>query len=247
MRTVLIASIAGTFLWASGGARADEARDLVAKAIKAHGGEEALAKYKAGQTKGKGKLDVAGMTIDIAQEASYMLPDKSKEIVDFEINGTKVRVVSIINGDKYSIVANDMDVPISDNIKAALEEGVYAMKASRMTTLLKDKAFELSSLGEVKVNDKPALGVRVASKGQKDISLYFDKATGLLAKMERRATDPMSGNEITEERVILEYQKKEGMAVPKKVVVNHDGKKYLELEIEEIKLLEKLDESEFAK
>ena len=33
-----------------------------------------------------------------------------------------------------------------------------------------------------------AVGVRVASKGQKDVSLYFNKETGLLAKVERRTT-----------------------------------------------------------
>jgi hypothetical protein len=111
---------------------------------------------------------------------------------------------------------------------------------------LRDKAYELSSLGEVPVEGKPALGLRVVVKGQKDINVFFDKATGLMAKVERRGVDPMSGQEFAEERIILEYQKIEGLPVPKKILLNRDGKKYLEAEVLEVKLLDTLDESEFA-
>jgi len=97
------------------------------------------------------------------------------------------------------------------------------------------------------VEGKAAVGVRVASKGRKDISLYFNKETGLLAKVEHRTIDPMNGNEITEERIITEYTKTDGVPTPKKVTVNHDGNKYMEVEILETKRLEKLEDSEFAK
>ena len=244
MRKLLLLTIAGTFLWASGGARGDEARAIIEKAVKAHGGADKLAKYKAVQTKGKGKLEILG-GLEITQEASFLHPDKIKEVVEFEAGGQKIRTVSIFNGDKISIKANDMEVPLSDAIKAALKDVGYALKVARLEALLKDKAFELSPLGEVKVNDKPAVGVRVSSKGRKDISLFFGKEDGLLHKVESRAVDPMSGNEVNEERIILEYQKKDGMATPKKVLVNRDGAKFIELEVLEVKLLETLDENEF--
>lgn len=110
---------------------------------------------------------------------------------------------------------------------------------------LTDKGYELSSLGEVQVNGQPAVGVRVSHKGSRDVSLYFDKKTGLVAKVERRAVDPMTGQEVTEERIIKEYQDKDGMKAAKKVLINRDGKKYMELDISEIKYLDKVDDSEF--
>jgi hypothetical protein len=57
----------------------------------------------------------------------------------------------------------------------------------------------------------------------------------------------MSGQEFSEERIIKEYQKFDGLPSAKKVVVNRDGKLYLEAEIVEVKHLETVDETEFAK
>ena len=83
----------------------------------------------------------------------------------------------------------------------------------------------------------------------KDLNLYFDKATGLLAKVEKRAIDATSGKEFTEERIVLEYNKpnKLGIPTPKKVVVKKDGKKFLEAEVTETTSLEKIEDSEFEK
>ena len=104
-------------------------------------------------------------------------------------------------------------------------------------------------LGAIEKNDKPAAGVLIKSKGHKDLSMYFDKETGRLAKVEHRTVEGQTGKEITEERIILEYGKpgKEGMPLPKKVLVKRDGEKFMEAEVLEAKPLEKLDDSEFTK
>ena len=52
--------------------------------------------------------------------------------------------------------------------------------------------------------------MRVSVKDKKDVSLYFDKETGLLAKMEYRGSDPGTGKEINEERIITEYEQEQG-------------------------------------
>jgi hypothetical protein len=246
MRTYLIGSLVGALLLTAGARAEDEAKAVIAKAIKAHGGEEAQTKFQAGQTKAKGKIELLG-GLEFTQETSFMLPDKFKETVDMEVMGQKLHVVSVVNGTKLFIDANGQEVPIEDKLKDVLKDAMYAMRVGRLVPLVKEKGFELASLGEVKVGDKPAVGVRVSSKGQKDISLFFDKETGLLAKVEHRTVDPMSGNEITEERIITEYTKTDGVPTPKKVTVNHDGNKFMELEILETKRLEKLEDSEFAK
>jgi hypothetical protein len=246
MRTSLFATLIGALLLTTGARAEDDAKAIVTKAIKAHGGEENQAKFKAGQTKAKGKIELLG-GLEFTQEVSYMLPDKFKETVDMEIMDQKLHVVTIVNGAKVSIVANDQEVPVDDKVKEVLKNAGHAMKVGRLLPLINEKGFELTTLGEVKVDGKAAVGVRVASKGEKDISLYFNKETGLLAKVEYRTVDPMSGNEITEERIITEYGKTDGVPTAKKVLVNHDGNKYMEVEFLEIKRLEKLEDSEFAK
>jgi len=53
---------------------------------------------------------------------------------------------------------------------------------------------------------------------------------------------------VTESRVIKEYAKdNNGVPYPKKTVVLHDGKTFLESENVEHKFLEKLDDAEFKK
>jgi hypothetical protein len=228
----------------------DEVKKIITRAIKAHGGEELLSRYKGSQSKAKGKLKLPGLgEVEFMQEVAQMLPDKFKETLEFEVANQKVTVVTLVNGDKFSIEANGKAIEITDNIKKALNDGRYLMKAGRLVSLLKDKDLELSTLGEVNVEGKPAVGVRISSKGKKEINLFFSKETGLLAKLEHRGEDPMSGMERTEERIILEYspKDKEGIPLPRKILVKHDGEKFLEAEITEARLLEKLDESEFQK
>jgi hypothetical protein len=234
------------------GARAadDDVKAILAKAIKAHGGEEALTKYKAAQAKNKGKINIPGVgESDFTQEVAYMLPGKFKETLELSIGGNQIKITTLINGDKTSIDANGKDVEITDNIKKALEEARYTMKTARLVSLPKDKDVELSALGEVKVEGKPTVGILVKSKGHNDISLFFNKETGLIAKLEHRTVEGQTGKEITEERIILEYGKKDdnGIATPKKILVKHDGEKFMEAEVVESKFLEKLDESEFKK
>ena len=228
----------------------DDIKAILIKAVKAHGGEKALTKYKATRSKAKGKLVIPDVgEVEFTQEVSMMFPDKFKETMDLTIGGNQVQVVTIANGDKISIEAGGKEVPLTDALKGVMKDAQHVMKASRLLPLLQDKGLELSQLGEVKVEGKPAVGVRVSSKGRKDLSLYFDKVTGLLAKVERRAIEPTSGKEYTEERIVLEYNKpnKLGFPTPKKVLVKQDGKKFMEAEVTESTQLEKIDASEFEK
>jgi hypothetical protein len=247
MRTLLFASLAaGLVLGPASGVRAeDEARAIIDKAIKAHGGQKKLDKFSAVQTKSKGKIELFG-GIDFTQEVSAQFPNKFKEALEMDIQGQKVAVTSVYNGKEGWINANGMDVELNDKFKDVLREGAYLINLSQLTPL-RDKKYTLSLLGEVQVNGKPAVGIKVESKGHKDASFYFDKKTGLLVKIEHRTVDFQSMQEVTEERIITEYRDIDGRKAPKKVTVNRDGKKLLDAEVTEVKYLEKLDDSEFAK
>ena len=111
----------------------------------------------------------------------------------------------------------------------------------------KKTGYKLSPLGEVKVNDKPAVGVRVSSEGFQDVNLFFDKASGLLVKTETRTIDAQSGDEKTEEKLLSDYKETEGVQRPGKVVVLRDGKKLLTLQVEDVKVVDKFDKDFFTK
>jgi hypothetical protein len=227
----------------------DQPKDVIARAIKAHGGEELLAKSKAGTSAAKGKMNIPGVgDVEFNQESCHMLPDKFKETIQMTIMGTNINVVTIVNGDKQFLILNGKEMDLDDATKESLKGLGHMLKLGRLTSLLKDKDYELSLIGEDKVEDKPAIGVRVTTKGQKDVSMWFDKKTNLLAKLEYRGTDPFTKGEVNEERIIAEYMtNKDGIPMPKKVIIKHDGKAFLEIEMSDAQLLEKIDDAEFKK
>lgn len=248
-RRVALLAVVPALMLAAPVRAADEAKEIIEKAIKAHGGQEGLTKYKATQSKNKGKIDLPGVgEVDFTQETSAMLPDKVRESMELSIAGQKVSVLTLINGDKMVIEVNGKEIDVPAAAKDAIKDLGYMLKVGRLASLTTEKGFELSLIGGDKVEGKAVVGVRVSSKGHKDISLYFDKKTNLLAKLEHRTADATTGNEISEERIVTEYTKnKDGMPIPKTVLVKRDGKKFLEAEVLEVTYLEKLDDSEFKK
>jgi hypothetical protein len=229
----------------------DDPKEVIAKAIKAHGGEEFLTKHKAVQATEKGKINIPGAgEHDFTSEFCYVLPDKFKHVYEFDIMNQKVRLVAIIDGDKASVegTAGGQKIELGEHIVTAYKDVPHILRVAHLTPLVKEKGYELSIIGEDKVEGKKVVGVRVTKKDHKDISLFFDKETSLLVKMEYQTVDSMNGKEITEERIVKEYMKnKDGIQVPKKMLVKQDGKTFLESETVEAKYLEKIDDSEFKK
>lgn len=246
MRSLCV--ILSALLAVAGTARAadDDAKTILEKAIKAHGGADNLTKFKGGSMKGKGKVVTQFGELEFTQETTYMMPDKFKEVAEVEVMGTKIKTTTRINGDKTVFELNDKEVPLPDEVKTAVAEGKGRLAVARLVPL-RDKKYELSVVGDAKVLDKPAVGIRVTAKGMKDVNLFFDKKSHLLVKIEAQTVDPTTKQEVTEERILSDYKKVDGLLSPGKAIINRDGKKYMEMTIEETKYLEKVDDEEFKK
>jgi hypothetical protein len=249
MRQLLSVSAAvalAAFLTAPAHADDDGVQAVLDKAIKAHGGGQKIDKNRAVQTKTKGTLHLLN-GLPFTQEVKAQMPGQFREAMELDVNGQKVNVVTVFDRDKGWISINGMTKDLEDKILTEIKEAANLLRIARLTALKTDKAFTLSPLGETKVNDKPAVGVKVATKGFRDVNLYFYKDDGLLAKVERRALDVQNNQEVNEERIITDYQDVDGLKAAKKVVVNRDGKKFMEAEVTEVKYTDKLDDSEFGK
>lgn len=230
--------------------RADEdakLREVVDRAIKAHGGIDNLTKFKASIAKQKGKFYGLGEALEYTSEESIQLPDRFRVEVHSKANGQEFTFIQVINGNKGWVKFGDQTNELD---KDALAEGKEQMNAATVSHLacLKNKEYKLSSLGEAKVGDRPAIGVRVESKGYRDVSLFFDKDKNLLLKTETRGKDVMQGGqEYTSTTLYDDYKMVEGIMVAHKVTVQRDGKPYVEGETTEEKVSEKLDDSVFEK
>jgi hypothetical protein len=233
----------------AGAARAEEKKDdakaLIEKAIKAAGGEAKLAKFNAVTFKGKGKFYGMGDGVDYTGEWSVQKPDKMR----VEIKSGDFTFTQVVNGDKVwrKIGDNAEEVTDKDAVKEA-KENMYAEGVASLLPLVKDKGYEFAALGEVKVADKPAVGVRVSHKGHRDVNLFFDKDSGLLVKSEATVKDEMTGGkEETQETLYSDYKEIGGAKHATKVVINRDGKKYIDAEMSDYEPKEKLDDKVFEK
>jgi outer membrane lipoprotein-sorting protein len=222
--------------------RADDAADaraIIAKGLKAAGGEERLAKFQAMTWSEKGTYYGMGNGLEYTGVYSVQYPDKFR----MEIQGF---ATFVLNGDKGWI---NMGGNTEEMNKAQLEEqqaGQYYGWVSRLVPL-KDKAYKLSLLAESKVGDRPVAGVKVARDGHYDVDLYFDKETGDLLKTSTRLKEAMSGKEVEQEASYSDHKDVDGIKVPTKISIKRDGKLFVEAVNSDIKLAEKLDDSVFAK
>jgi hypothetical protein len=248
MRSFLLtAATFGVLLTWGCPARADDTpREVIDKALKAHGGKERLAKLKslAVQAKLQGTLrqpvEVALTTETFAQEGKF------KSVTEITFMGQNISQAQGYDGENFWITINGMEYKLDDKAIAEIKEQLYAEQVVDMS-FFKGEGYELSPLGEVKVEDKPAIGIRVSTKGHRDLNLFFDKESGLLVKTESRVLDILSKQEVTEEKVLSDYKKFDELMRPSKISIYHDGKKVIDLEVAEVKIVDKFDASLFTK
>jgi hypothetical protein len=253
MRAMLCAAVAvGLLNLAPAPARADDdagLKALIDKSIAANGGREKLAKNKAFTLKMKGKATAQGMTFDFTMELMGQEPDKSKFNMDIDIMGQKITVTQVVNGEMgwmKNPVTNQVE-PLTKEQMAEHKEQNYAKEVESLLVLNK-KEFKLAPLGESKVGDQDAIGIRVSSAGHRDVSIYFDKQTSLILKTETKAKDPMAGDqEFNQETFYHDYKEVNGMKYPSKMTIKRDNADFMSGEVTEWTPSEKLDDNNFAK
>jgi len=223
-----------------------EAQALVAKAIKAHGGADALAKFTGSVAKFKGKFHGMGAAIDMTGEISSQGADKLKVDVSVEAGGQTFQIVTVFDGDKGWIRVGNNTMALDKDQIAETREQAHAGWVATLTPLT-GKGFTLATTGELVVKEKPALGVKVSAKGRRDVMLYFDKQTGMLVKYESHVKDEGTGQEVTEEAFVSAYKEVQGTKQAMKFTTKRDGKLYVEGEVTDYQLVDKLGADVFAK
>jgi len=216
----------------------DDARAIVDKAIKASGGEENLKKHQTATWDQKGTYYGMGDGVAYTGMIAVQRPDK------FRMEVENVFTI-VLNGEKgwrqFGGETQEMSKEEIERSQADNRAGWIASLAP-----LKDKAFTLTSIGEAKVDKKPALGVKVTRKGYPEVKLYFDKKTGLLVKSEFKTYSGEESKDVTQETFYQDYKEVDGAQVPSRVVMHREGKIYVEAEMSNFKS-GKVDAKLFAK
>ena len=209
-----------------------ETKALLDKAIKAAGGQAKVAALKNLIWKGKLSIDENGQQISIGMDGSFQGWDKQRLEVEVNVNGRTENALVVINGKKGWVKDRNRVNELGKEL-AAFSDVVFAVRGPQLLTGLRDKSITLSHLGEIKVGDQDAVGLRISRKGSPDLNIFFSKKTHLLLKADSRFTEPQ-GKEVEMEILFNEYKDFDGLKHFTKLTFKADGKA-VNLEVSEVR------------
>jgi hypothetical protein len=223
MRTLPVFCLAAACVVGTAGAAAaqDDPRPIIEKAVKALGGEDVLARCSAVHTRVKGLFvgagAAAGPKIEVSGE-TWVQPGSERMSLAVAAADQKLTLTRVFHGGKgwtqSDGAVEDMPAPALDEAK----QSAHVERVLRLLPLLKEKDFTLKALGKKKVDDTELVGVQVSSPGHRDVTLYFDPATGYPRRVEYREKSAAPGKEVPTAVVFDDYRAVEPAAAEERAL-----------------------------
>ena len=228
---------------ANGAADREKALAVIDQAIRAYGGQAALAKAQASARTATGILFITGQEQPFSSERLVQLPQRLRATIDLGSAGPKMQIVIVINDGKGWESTGGAATELSQERLHELQEELYVSWLATLLPLDKDKAFELAVLPETQ--ESSAIGIRVQRKDHQDVSLFFDKKTHLLIRVDHSARE--GNRQVEKTSLYSEYKPYDGVLLPSKQVDMVNGQKMIEEDISGYRFLRADDETAFGK
>jgi hypothetical protein len=224
-----------------------DSKAVIEKAIQALGGEAKLAalESKAVETKSAGKLSFGGNDGDFKTKVTTMGLNHFRQEFEGDFGGNQVKGVTVVDGDKGWRKFGDSTGKLEDEQLANQKRAVYLSIVPATILPLKGKDFKVESAKEETVDNKPAIALKIVGPDKKDFELYFDKESGLPVKLTATVVG-FQGEEFKQESTYNKYKEFDGVKRATKVENKHDGQKFIDMEITDVKVLDKVDPKAFA-
>jgi hypothetical protein len=224
----------------------EKAHAILAKAIKALGGEENLGKIKAYTVKSEGTVRFGGSAnYAFTSQATVQGLQHIRSDFEGEFSGNKLRGVTVLAGDKGWHRFGERDLHMDREAVATEKRNVYLQVVPGTLVQLKGPGFKIRSAGEAKVAGKPAAILKVTGPDRKDFELYFDKKSGLPVKMVAQFVG-FKGEEFTIETTYSDYRRFGGIRKATRFVTRRAGEPYLEQLVTDFRPLTHVDPVTFA-
>lgn len=228
----------------------DYTKPIVDRSVKALGGAKKQA-LKGITCATKTKI-TPNENIQIELSASWSISGFDKYRGELNVqgpNGLTKSATLVINGTK--IWAKDQDKNKTEEApkeaQAIILADFRAMRFAQRPGLLRDKSLKLSPLGEMKIDGKDAVGIKVKQKGLPDIDIYFDKKTGLPLRSSVYGKDSKNGQEATHSFTFSDFKTIDGVKHFTRIVIRRDDTRVAEMRLSDIQLQENIDADRFKK
>jgi hypothetical protein len=227
-------------------ARADEKdpNAILEKAIMATGGEEKLNKLDAMSWKTKATIIINGDSNEMTLDSTLQGLDHYRTEFEGKFQDNPFKGVVVLSGNKGWRKFGDQAMDMDEDSVANEKRQIYLQLIPTKLVILKQKGFKLEAADEQKIGDKPAAGIKVTAPDGKDFTLYFDKETGLPARIVAKVVG-FDGQEFTQETTLKDYKDFGGIKRATKSESKRNGEDFVKAEITEFKILDKVDAKTF--
>jgi hypothetical protein len=221
MRTVVCTAVCLTAaVVAAGGGDQTDAKQLVDRALEAHGGVERLARPRAYtvvvEMTSKSKRSPAVASSRATH--SFQPPNQYRLEEDTQRGGRPSKYVEVYNGGR-GWTKRDGVLQAMAPKSAAQPPDVQQGFGYKFVLILRDRANTATALGESRVDGTTVFGVKLTrpvGRGAEERRLFFDKETALLVKSELHAK-LSTGGELASEQTWADWRVIDGIAVPHRV------------------------------
>src|ERR1700685_1989041 len=224
---------------------ADDPKAVIDKAVKALGGADKLALAKACSWKSKGKLKIMDNEGNFSNKVTFQGLDHFRQEFEGDFDGNAIKGVVVLAGDKGWRKFGDQSGPLDGEALANQKRGVDLQVVPALVLPLTGPGFKAESVAEEKVDGKPANVLKIVGPDGKDFKLYFDKQSGLPVKLTATVAG-FQGDEYNQESTYGDYKEFDGVKRATKVVVKRNGEKFIDQEVTQFSILDKIDPKTFA-
>jgi hypothetical protein len=226
----------------------DPVKSVLTKAIKAVG----CASPGPGQAitfDSHSKIKIDQLNLELDGQWAMQGHDRLNGQLSLNLKDTPIKLTVVVNGDQ-GWAANPQTgktEPMQAKDIANFLVMARVLRFAQCPAFLLDPSLKLAPLGEVMINQSPAVGFKIAQLGHKDLSLYFDKATGLPAKAEFPVQEVLGGASVMYAFHFYDFKDIKGVNQFTRVLLYRNQQQVMEMQFSKIQLHEKLNEKLFAK
>lgn len=230
-------------------ASAEDARAVLERAIRAHGGEARLERTKKGRIKsemeGHEVLKEGPIAFKVTREEIFDLPARFRRTIDGTANGRPIRL-------EYAVSGKDgwfhEEGRLREFTFEPLPLAAHWQTVLANLPLLRGKDTQLTSLPDQTKDGRALAGIRAVSpSGASDI--YFDKSTGLLARAQWDIPSFLAGRDRERfgENSYEDYKDIQGVHYPMKIKAAAGNAESVIVTVSTVEFLDKIEDSVFAK
>jgi hypothetical protein len=230
------------------GRRDPEAEAVVAKAMEAVDGAPLAGPYQASVSTYRIHSPGPALATQFIW-TRYLTSDKQRLETRFDSVESQPADVLVTNGDKDWLSSIGSSKQTDKDLFYRARCRMHADWLASLHGLMHPEV-TLTYLGESKLNGKQAVGVKVSTPRDPEVTLYFDKSTWLVTASTYTGMDLWRDDQILHVATYYrDYRKAENrhILVPYKLEISYEDQPALELELISAKLLEKLPDSTFDK